>query len=647
MSLKNIKISKKLLVAFSGVVLIVLAMCTIVYKSTLRQDALEHLNTESDSVQALVQQAKAAMLQQTSSARSYALTLDEKSRGNVDAARAELLQTLDAIQKLIGRAPDVKSAIDRMTTTALVWSEDLNKVIEISKKSANREDGNAYLRSDHFLSKVYDFRRASDEAVKAVNDWSMRDTQEEFASLGQMQMTLIAGGALAVLMSAAMGWMLSRAIARPVASMTDAMNKLAAGDNAIIVPASDQKDEIGEMAAAVQTFKDAAIAKIRLENDAAAARQAADEERSANETTRMRAVEQQNAVVAAIGEGLEKLSDGDLLYRLRAAFPDDYEKLRADFNAAMSKLEDAMKVVAGNTSAIRSGSQEITTGADDLSRRTEQQAASLEETAAALDEITATVKKTAEGALHARAVVASAKSDAEASGAIVKRAVEAMSGIETSARQIGQIIGVIDEIAFQTNLLALNAGVEAARAGDAGRGFAVVASEVRALAQRSAEAAKEIKALISASAVHVGQGVELVGETGRSLERIVEQVAEINAIVADIAASAQEQSTALGEVNTAVNQMDQVTQQNAAMVEESTAASHTLAHDAEALAGLVAKFKTGGGNPEPVVERRLHRASVKASRPAAPAYLPARQNGSAARKIQVQTEASQEAWDEF
>ena len=297
--------------------------------------------------------------------------------------------------------------------------------------------------------------------------------------------------------------------------------------------------------------------------------------------------------VSEIKSALTAMADGDLTYRLDRPFPPDYEQLRTDFNTAIGKLQETMTVIAGATAAIRAGTGEISTAAEDLSRRTEQQAASLEETAAALDEITVTVKKTASGAGHARTVVSTAKSDAEHSGTVVGRAVDAMGAIERSSTQIGQIIGVIDEIAFQTNLLALNAGVEAARAGEAGRGFAVVASEVRALAQRSAEAAKEIKALISTSAQQVGEGVELVGETGKALDRIAGQVAEINAIVTEISASAQEQSAGLEQVNTAINQMDQVTQQNAAMVEESTAASRNLASETDDLARLVGQFRVG------------------------------------------------------
>jgi methyl-accepting chemotaxis protein len=262
----------------------------------------------------------------------------------------------------------------------------------------------------------------------------------------------------------------------------------------------------------------------------------------------------------------------------------------------MESLQKTMESIASNTMGVKAGAAEITRASDDLARRTEQQAASLEQTAAALDQITATVDKTAEGAKSARDLVAAARQDAEASGNVVSETVAAMAGIETSSREIGNIIGVIDEIAFQTNLLALNAGVEAARAGEAGRGFAVVATEVRALAQRSADAAREIKMLISTSGTQVGTGVKLVGDTGKALARIVEQVSRLNGLVMDIAASAQEQATALGQVNSAVNAMDQTTQQNAAMVEQSTAASHGLAREAEELAHLVGQFSIGEGH---------------------------------------------------
>jgi methyl-accepting chemotaxis protein len=441
------------------------------------------------------------------------------------------------------------------------------------------------------------------------------------------------------------GFWLARGLTRPLGRLIASMQAIAGGNLTTNVFGVERTDEIGAMAKVVATFRDAGVEKIRLEEEATETRALGETTREKTAATEAAAAAVQAHVVAVVGDGLERLSEGDLSFRLTEVFAHEYEKLRADFNAAMETLQQAMLTVGSNVQALRSGSGEITSAADDLSRRTEQQAASLEETAAALDEITATVKKTAEGALHARSVVTTAKTDAEASGVVVRRAVEAMSGIETSSRQIGQIIGVIDEIAFQTNLLALNAGVEAARAGDAGRGFAVVASEVRALAQRSAEAAKEIKGLISASAVHVGQGVELVGETGRSLERILHQVAEINGVVADIAASAQEQATALAEVNTAINQMDQTTQQNAAMVEQSTAASHTLAQDAQTLADLVARFKTGESDVVGTVVEASFRKPVKKAASRVPHQAPSRMSGAAVRKPQPAD--MQDSWEEF
>ena len=318
-------------------------------------------------------------------------------------------------------------------------------------------------------------------------------------------------------------------------------------------------------------------------------------ERERQEAERKRAADELADVVRRTADALSRLSDGDLMVRLEADFPADYRQLADDFNAAVSRLEAVVGEIATHAGTMRTGAAEISHAADDLSRRTEQQAASLEETAAALDEITATVNRTAEGARRASESVTAARAEAERSGEVVERAVAAMGDIERSAGQIGQIIGVIDEIAFQTNLLALNAGVEAARAGDAGRGFAVVASEVRALAQRSADAAKEIKTLISASSAQVATGVGLVDQTGKALKAIIEGVSGIHGLMSEISASAQEQATGLQQVNTAVNQMDQVTQQNAAMVEQSTAASHSLSRDSEELSGLVGRFKTTQG----------------------------------------------------
>lgn len=299
------------------------------------------------------------------------------------------------------------------------------------------------------------------------------------------------------------------------------------------------------------------------------------------------------SVVRSVGAGMTALAAGDLTFRMPDDLASEYGQLRQDFNAAVERIEETMSTVAATTGGISRRVQDMARSSDDLSHRTEKQAAGLEETAAALDQITATVKTTAEGARHASIAVAEAKGHAQRSGDVVGRAILAMGQIEESSGRIGQIIGVIDEIAFQTNLLALNAGVEAARAGDAGKGFAVVASEVRLLAQRSAEAAREIKALISASSQQVSEGVSLVGETGRALEAIIGKVSDIDGIVSEISSSASEQAEGLAQVNAAVNQMDQVVQQNAAMVEESATASHALSGEAADLMRLVGTFQTG------------------------------------------------------
>jgi methyl-accepting chemotaxis protein len=363
----------------------------------------------------------------------------------------------------------------------------------------------------------------------------------------------------------------------------------------------------------------------------------------------------QQLVVDSLANGLRKLSDGDLTDTIDTAFTAEYEQLRHDFNDAVSKLKETMGTIVTTVEGIRHGSGEISTAADDLSKRTENQAATLEQTAAALDEITATVKQTSEGANEANSVATEARKEAQVSGEIVKETVEAMGEIEKSSVQISQIIGVIDDIAFQTNLLALNAGVEAARAGDAGRGFAVVAQEVRALAQRSSDAAKEIKGLITSSSQQVENGVELVGRAGTALGGIVERVESVSTLVSEIAASAKEQSVSLSEVNTAVNKMDQVTQQNASMVEQTTAASHSLANDSDELMSQVAHFKIGddqssgsgatasrnkktganGAKPKQTVAAQQDRAASFASAT----------NGSAA--LHVEPEGSQEDWQDF
>ncbi len=388
-------------------------------------------------------------------------------------------------------------------------------------------------------------------------------------------------------------WVAARSLSAPIGAMTGAMRRLANGDASTEIPGMGRSDEIGEMATAVQVFKSNAVERIRAEREAAEHRAAAEQERQRAQAEREHAAQEQSQAMKALGDGLNRVADGDLTARLDNGFSAHYAQIKNDFNATVDKLSQALRAVVTGAGAIHSGTREISSASDDMSHRTEQQAASLEETTAALNEITASLKSAANGVKHASELAANADRDAKSGAVVVKQAVEAMDAIAKSSQQVGQIIGVIDEIAFQTNLLALNAGVEAARAGDAGRGFAVVASEVRGLAQRSADAAKEIKALISASASQVDDGVKLVDGAGGALERIIVQVNELNQVVADLAATAQEQSNSMSQINVAVNQMEQATQQNATMVEEANAATHSLSQEANQLASLVDQFNVG------------------------------------------------------
>jgi methyl-accepting chemotaxis protein len=312
---------------------------------------------------------------------------------------------------------------------------------------------------------------------------------------------------------------------------------------------------------------------------------------------------EQARVVDSLAGALARLAHRDLIVRLDEEFASGYEQIRTDFNAAADALSAAMAEVDGAVDSLRAGADEIGATIGNLSKQTERQAASLEETASTLDEVAAAVTRTAQSAQRSADVCASARRGAEQGGEIVREAVTAVVGIEKSSQKIGQIVGVIDEIAFQTNLLALNAGVEAARAGDAGKGFAVVAQEVRALAQRSAAAAKEIKALIDSSRSEVDRGVDLVGRTGTALEQIVAEVAEINALAVTIAGAVRDQASSLNEVNAAVSDVEQAVQRTAAMVEEAAAASQSLAGDAEGLAHLVDRFELGRGETKAPLRR--------------------------------------------
>ncbi len=402
------------------------------------------------------------------------------------------------------------------------------------------------------------------------------DSAEALAAENGMLRSAVIQVLVVSLIVALLSWYAARGIARRVSALATSVKRIAKQDYESPVAGLNAGDEFGTIANSLEGFKTDLDAASRAQQKLAEQQ------------------DQQRYVMDKLSHGLVNMANGDLAKPLVEPFPADHEQLRRDFNRSLETLNSTIVDVINSTDSIRDGATEISQASDDLSRRTESQAATLEQTAAALEEMTASVKSAAEGAHSVESIVNEAKDEAVESDKVVQHAVSAMTDIEQSARHISQIIGVIDDIAFQTNLLALNAGVEAARAGEAGRGFAVVASEVRALAQRSSDAAMEIKTLISDSSRQVEQGVDLVGKAGEALNRIVARVGHISQLVSEMAVGSAEQSTGLGEINIGVTQLDQVTQQNAAMVEQATAASHLLNTDASKLSKLVSHFNIGG-----------------------------------------------------
>ena len=643
--LGNVKISNKLIIGFTAVFVAVVAMSCAVFFSASQLEKAQRWDAHTNEVLFEIRAVSEAMVNQETGVRGYLIS------GNRDFLQPfeQGVEAFDAsvakLRTLTADNSKQQARLAHLDTEANAWREDVAKPeIALMSVAATQEQGRAMESSGQGKAKMDAVRvvlgeMAQDEQALQTQRSATREKTQIF-----LKSSLVVGGLIAAAIAVLMAWLLSMTISRPIMAMTAAMTKLASGDYRVDVPASGQRDEVGQMAQAVEVFKNNGLRAIKLEEEALAQRSMSEQERAANEAEKARVAAEDKVALDALAGGLSAMAHGDLTHRFTVEVAPRSESLKGDFNAAIAQLQQAISVVVGNVSGIRSGASEISQAADDLSRRTEQQAASLEETAAALDEITATVNKTASGARQASDVVQAARGDAEKSGMVVRDAVSAMQAIEGSSSQINQIIGVIDEIAFQTNLLALNAGVEAARAGDAGRGFAVVASEVRALAQRSAEAAKEIKTLISASTGQVGAGVKLVGETGEALQRIVDRVAEIDSLVTEIAASAQEQAVGLAQVNTAVNQMDQVTQQNAAMVEQSTAASHSLAQEAESLQASVSQFRVGShpqASHAPAPVRKPAPAAKPANRMVAALKTIGR--GGAALKVEPQSEG----WEEF
>jgi methyl-accepting chemotaxis protein len=571
---------------------------------------------------------------------SRSAELKARAESEVDESRDNFVKSMDAA---IAAMPQRTDLAQFKTDGLQVITGTCGPAIAAAKSASAEQDiatsQQMFLTQCQpaFVELIPRFRSVMDEMTDTVALHS-DELSAKASSTVTTTMAAVVGGLIAVLI---LGFVAIRAwLVRPIQQMSATMSVLANGDLTAVIEGIDRGDEVGAMARAVQVFKDNGLRGRELEQEAEATRSASEAERARiAELDRQRAQDMAQAT-SGLAEGLKHLSSGNLTFRLNQPFASDFETLRSDFNAAVGQLADGLRSVATATGSIDGGAREISRSAEDLSKRTEQQAASLEETAAALDQITTNVANSSKRTEEARHMAIEANKSARRSGEVVSEAVTAMQRIEESSSQISNIIGVIDEIAFQTNLLALNAGVEAARAGEAGKGFAVVAQEVRELAQRSAQAAKEIKGLIRNSVDEVSSGVKLVQETGQALKVIEEQVITINAQLDAIATSSKEQSVGLAEVNTAVNQMDQVTQQNAAMVEESTAASASLAGEVRRLREIISGFQVG---------HEYAAGSVAVARPDyKPAASPARRMlAKVAGAVGLGGGAAAENWSEF
>ncbi|QRM53754.1 methyl-accepting chemotaxis protein [Sinorhizobium sp. BG8] len=621
--MRSFRISRLLPALFIVMVVVGLVQGTVAFRSLSAMTGhIERIGEDRMQQMSAILQLSHDFTDLNSTYSEHLLSMDPDEITAIEAKikqRADdLAARLDAYAAANASDPATASALASIKDGLAAYRQESDKLIQFSAIGAKGQALEVY------HGPMKSGADAIDDILKNLVAGNERTTQATMeAARGEhdsaFAMTL-ASLALSVGLATAAIFLVNRRVVRPLNGISHAMKLLASGDTAAEIPHADRRDEIGEMAAAVAVFRDNAAERVRLERQSEADRTAGDRERQAREAERTRDSGKVQEAVFALGEALGRLAGGDVTCRIDNPFDGDLERLRTDFNDSVGRLNDALREVGDNARAIGAGASQIRAAADDLSRRTEQQAASVEETAAALEQITTAVKDSTKRAEEAGSLVARTRGEAEKSGEVVRRAIGAMQEIAKSSGEITNIIGVIDDIAFQTNLLALNAGVEAARAGEAGKGFAVVAQEVRELAQRSAKAAKEIKDLITTSGTQVRAGVSLVGETGRALQAIVSEVQEINGHVQAIVEAAREQSTGLQEINTAVNTMDQGTQRNAAMVEETTAASHGLATEVQALNSLISRFNVGHGTATGHVARpsQLHVVTAPSTPQSAP-----------------------------
>jgi methyl-accepting chemotaxis protein len=607
MKIDDLKLRTKALAPLAIMVIAVVAMATIgAWKLASVSDKANEIIAHRDKAAVYVARASRAIMMGPYSV--FGALVYDGSSPEGRTAQSDFLSQIDKLNSLLEvssrMSPDYAPTFDAMKTKYAALVEKAKVILaigeDLSGVAAAKDMKPAELAeladgADKIAEIDADARQMS-TSLLSVNDTMLNENAKAASDLKRESsfalITLAAVASVSVLAAGALtAWISQTKIAKPLSRLSLQMQALAEGDLDVEISGHNRKDEIGEMARAVKVFKEHAQQRVALERAAVAERGHNEAERERAAAERAERASSQAEAVATLGEGLKALADGDLEIRLSQGFAPQYAKIREDFNHALDRLKATVLAVIATSDAIRAGASQISDASNTLSTRTESQAASLEETVAALGEVSTTMKRAADNADQARKIVAVADADAKAAEAVVRGAVAAMGEIAGSAMEINQIIGVIDEIAFQTNLLALNAGVEAARAGDAGKGFAVVASEVRGLALRSADAAKQIKALISASSAQVETGVKLVDDTGHSLRRIVQKVSEINAIVGQIANGAKEQASGLAEINAAIGSIDRDTQQNAAMVAETHGATEALNKDTSKLAALISEFK--------------------------------------------------------
>src|SRR5581483_2766031 len=514
----------------------------------------------------------------------FLATQDEKGPATFKTAVAKAQSQIAALEKA-----DLPAEV--RTHLAAVKSNLATYASSFETASANILKANELYRTDVRNLTVGSLQQLAKAQATLDSDFTATEakTGSTISSTVTMQMIV---AALAFVLGTVIAFFIARSIANPLSRLCAAMKELASGNFDVVLPGLGRKDEVGDIAAAVEEFKVKAADKARLEADETLKRQKAEAEAAASAAEeRAKSAAEQARVVESLAAGLKDMADGDLTVRLSDGFTDAYLQIKNDFNAAIARLEDTIKAIADASREITSGAAEIATSTTDLSQRTEEQAASLEETSASMEQISATVKKNAENAQQANAFTASTREVPKRGGAVGQEAVNPMARREKSSRKFSDIISVIDEIARKTNLLALNAAVEAARAGEAGRGFAVVASEVRSLAQRSSQAAKDIKDLIVSSSGQVRDGVALVNKAGASLGEIVASIKSVADIVAEIANASAEQASGIDQINAALNKMDEVTQQNSALVEENAATAKTLEEQQTAMTERVGFFR--------------------------------------------------------